>query len=119
MVHFKRFLALLALSLCIAGTTIHNTADISGTGTNQQVSATQGARALWVQFVAPSTNSSVVRVGDININSTRGTPIAAGGGYFFPVVPQSPGPPTKYDLSTIYVLVQSGDKVSVEWSEAQ
>lgn len=105
-----------AVALC-AATVVVPIADISGTGTAVQVSSTQGAVALWVQFVAPSTNSSVVRVGDVTVSGTTGVPVAPGGGYFLPAINYTSGPPTKYDLSTLYVIVQSGDKLSVEYGK--
>lgn len=117
MVHLKRCLALFFVALCAFATTIVPLADISGSGTAQRLSGTAGAVALWVQIVAPSTNSSVVRVGDSTVSSTSGILVAPGGGFFLPALTQTPGIVTRYDLSTIYVLVQSGDKVSAGYGK--
>lgn len=86
-------------------------ADISGTGSKAQI-ATSGS-ALWVQFVAPAGNTSTVRVGDINITTTRGTVMAAGSGFLLPRI--STNTQQLYNLSQIYVLIQSGDSLTVSY----
>jgi len=70
--------------------------------------------ALWVQLIAPSTNSAVVRFGDSSVSATRGFPIAAGGGYNTPVVSQ--GSP-RYDLTKLFYYCTTGDKVDIGWAK--
>ena len=86
--------------------------DISGTGSAVQLAATGTAR--WCQLVAPAGNTYVVRWGDSVITTSRGSIIAAGAGQFIPpmVGPNPGGGSGVFSLSTIYVLVQSGDKIT-------
>lgn len=109
----RRILSILALAVALcAQTQIVTVTDIAGDSATHQVSASGVVR--WVQFVAPSTNSGTVRVGDSNVTSTRGTPLAAGGGMMYPVLPsQQPG----YALSQIYYFVATGDKLSISWAK--
>ena len=85
--------------------------DISGTGSKVAL-ATSGS-ALWVQFVAPAGNTAVVRVGDTNVTTTRGTAMAAGSGFLLPRI--SGTNQQLYNLSQIFVLVQSGDSLTVSY----
>lgn len=93
-------------------------ADISGTGTATAIAAS--GSATWIQFVAPAANSAAVRIGDANITTSRGTPIAAGGGFFLPPVTRGPfdnqNSDTKYSLPVTYYLIQSGDKLSITYA---
>lgn len=108
-------LILLVVALLPATTSIVTIADISGDGAAHAI-GTGGAQ--WIQFIAPSGNSSVVRVGDSSITTSRGVPVAAGGGMFMPTIPpKSDSIDRSYDLSTIYYLVQSGDKLSIVYSK--
>lgn len=74
--------------------------------------ATSGV-ARWVQFVAPSTNSVAIRIGDSNTGASRGIPIAAGGGYMMPFTQGAPG----YDLTKIYYYCTASDKVDISWAK--
>lgn len=103
-------LLLLAFGLW-AQTLIVSPAEITGDSTAHAVSTAGVAR--WIQFVAPSTNSFAVRVGDSNTGSARGIPIAAGGGYMMPYLQSAPG----YDLTKIYYYASTGDKVNVSWAK--
>ena len=85
--------------------TVATLADITGTGAAVQISASGTAR--WVQFIAPTTNTAVVRCGDSNVSTSRGLPIAAGAGQFFPFQAQV------YNLSSIYCYIANGDKISI------
>lgn len=110
-----RFLiaALLALVVTPGRSDIHTIADITGTGATVQI-ATTSTRASWIQIIAPSTNSAVVRFGDSTVSVTRGLPIAAGGGYCTLIeVPNQRG----YNLSLTYVYVAVGDKASIAWGD--
>lgn len=96
---------LLAL-ICFAqqSSTLTTIPDLSMTGS--AVPLTSGHTYVhWCQFVAPSGNAAVIRWGDSTVSSSRGSSIAAGAGQSIP----SSGP--VYDLSTIYFLGTSGDKI--------
>ena len=104
------FLAILATAQ--APLVLFTVPDISGTGSAVQLAATGTAR--WCQLVAPAGNTSVVRWGDSAITTSRGSIIAAGAGQFIPpmVGPNPGGGSGVFSLSTVYVLVQSGDKIT-------
>lgn len=89
--------------------------DITGTGSAVVLSTSGTAR--FCQLVAPSTNTNVIRWGDSAITSSRGSEMAPNSGQFIP-----PGPATGnsgtltnyyFNLNTVYVLVQSGDSLTV------
>src|SRR6476620_11680954 len=61
---------------------VRTLADITGDGSTHALSTFGTAR--WVQIIAPSGNSAAVRIGDSNASSSRGAPIAAGGGILMP-----------------------------------
>lgn len=106
------FLLFLAASL-YSQTLIGTISDITGDGSAHRLSTTSiGAR--WVQIVALSGNGAVVRIGDSNVGSSRGTPIAAGGGFMLPT-PNGGFP--SYDLSTIYYYAANGDKLAVTYGK--
>jgi hypothetical protein len=99
-------------------------ADIAGTGTATAIAASGSAR--WVQISTGCAsavtgcfvNTNAVRWGDSNISATRGGSIAPGGGQFLPPLPPSGGQAAalyRYNLNSIYYLVQVGDKVSITW----
>jgi hypothetical protein len=87
--------------------------DVSGTGSVVQLAATGTAR--WCQLVAPAGNTSVVRWGDSAITSSRGSIITPAGAQFIPpTVGTAPaGGSVPFQLSSLYVLVQSGDTLAV------
>jgi hypothetical protein len=105
-----------ALELFGQGVTITSLTDISGSSATVQLSASGSAR--WIQFIAPTANMSVVRIGDSNIGTTRGAAVAPGGGFMMPVIvsPSEPAGATRYSLSGIYYYVATGDKLSVIWA---
>jgi len=67
------------------------------------------ATARFVDVFPLSTNGGVVRCADSTASSSRGGPLAAGGGYRF----QSPNQNLLVDLSTIFCYGANGDKVAV------
>lgn len=88
--------------------TIVTFTDITGTGANVQLASSGTCK--WIQFIAPTANTNNTRVGDINISTTRGAYMAPGSGFAFLPSPSGAG---VYSLSTVYTLVQAGDKLSV------
>lgn len=91
-------------------------ADVTGTAAAVQVSASGTAR--WLQVIAPSGNSAVIRCGGSTVSATIGAPVAAGGGLFYPAMPVDTRQAVNqhyYDLSKIYCYVGSGDKVNFSW----
>ena len=87
-------------------------ADVTGDGSKHQFT-TSHIIARSIQFICPSANSSTpIRIGDINISSSRGDACAAGGGLF---KPELFVPPRTYDLSTFYYLAASNDKVTITY----
>ena len=114
---FCFLLVALALS-CSAMVSPVTIADIAGDGAAHQITSAAGTRASWVQFVAPSTNSGIVRIGGSAITTTRGIPIAAGGGMFYPPLPadaRDNSSDRRYDLTTVYYLIAVGDKLSISY----
>ncbi len=108
----------IATALLMAQGTLKVTtlADITGNSTTVQLQTSGSAR--WVLFVAPSTNSAVIRIGDSATGATRGAPVAAGGGLLFPpVAADSRESATQhlYNLANIYYYVTTSDKVSIQW----
>ncbi len=69
---------------------------------------------LWIQVIAPTTNTSVVRFGDSNVSATRGFPVAPGGGYNTPVLPS--GTP-RYDLTKQFYWCATNDKADIGWAQ--
>ncbi len=63
----------------------------------------------WVQMVAPSANSAVIRWGDSNTGASRGSIIAPGGGQMLPPVAGFTG----YDLTKIYYYCTASDKLEL------
>jgi hypothetical protein len=89
--------------------TITTSADLTGNAGTQQVSAS-ATTCRFVQFVALSTNTAVIRAGDSNVSSTRGVPLAAGGAWN---TPASSNVNFVYALNSFYFYAASGDKLSV------
>lgn len=93
-------------------------AEVTGAGAAVQF-ATAG-RARWVQVIALSTNGAVIRCGDSNVSSTRGLPVAAGGGFMFPAITVDTRESTAqhfYDLSSLYCYVANGDKIDIAYAQ--
>lgn len=91
-------------------------AEVTGTAAAVQISSSGNAR--WIQVIAPSTNSAVIRCGDSNVSATRGLPIAAGGGFMFPGMPFNPNLNSMqnyYSLANVYCYIANGDKADFAW----
>jgi hypothetical protein len=88
--------------------------DITGTGANVCL-ATSGT-ARWIQIIAPSGNSAVVRLG-YGATSSRGAAIAAGGGFFFPPLTRQDLAPVQnvYALAETCMYIANGDSVTVTY----
>ena len=93
----------------------------NGTGGSAKQIATSGS-ARWVKLCAPATNSaSVIRVGDSNVSSTRGTMIAKVNTFgcltLKPIQAAPGGSPTDvlYQLSTIYVYSSYTDVIQITY----
>jgi hypothetical protein len=105
---FLLFLAGLSAQLLVK-----DLADITGDGAVHPLSAT-AIRALYIIIQCPSTNSAVVRIGSANIGSARGLQCGLGGVVnLYPAVNGLP----QYDLSKVYYLAGSGDKISVLYGQ--
>lgn len=121
----KRFLlsiGLLIASIATGANTLVTLTDITGSGAAVQLSTacpsttpscSSTALIDWIQIIAPSGNSAVVRFGDSTVSSSNGLPIAAGGGYTTLYHLGSP-----YTLGQFYVYIANGDKVSAAYSYA-
>ncbi len=111
---FTRAAVLLAI-FCLAilcQTLVVTTAEITcDSATHALGTATN---AVWVQMVAPSGNSAVIRWGDSNTATSRGAIIAPGGGQLLPAVA---GRIQGYDLTKIYYYCTSSDKLEVVYSK--
>lgn len=108
-------LATLAQSGTVRPTTV---ADLTGDAASHQL-ATSG-QARWVQFVALAANGAAIRIGDSNVSATRGTAVAAGGGFMLPPVSNDNRESTQdhfYNLSSIYYYAGSGDKITVTYAQ--
>lgn len=84
--------------------------DVAGTGSAVQLASSGTCR--WVQLVAPKANTNDVRVGGSDVSSSKGITLAAATGFMFPTSPNGGSNAPLYSLSSIWVLVQSGDKVT-------
>ena len=105
-----------ALLMAQGALTVTTLSDITGNSSTVQVASSGTAR--WVLFVAPSTNSAVIRIGDSATGAARGAPVAAGGGLLYPPVAADTRESTSaklYNLANLYYYVTTGDKVSIQW----
>lgn len=102
---------------------VTSSAQVTGSGAAVRVAASGTAR--WIQVTACSTatcasgNSAPVMCGGSNVSTTIGTPIAPGGGMFFPTLPFDSRLATNqsyYSLSTVWCYVANGDKVNFTWA---
>lgn len=122
---FRFLLAFVLLAALSPARAPHTIPDISGDGAVHAISATP-VFASYVQFLAApgnlSTNcgsngvSGCPRYGDSNISTSRGGWVTPGSGQMLPPT----GVPTTssaylLDLSQIYYLVQTNDKVTIVW----
>lgn len=124
-VFFLALMAVLAASFVVVfrdveaqGGLIVITSPIQVTGAGAAVQLATSGTAQWIQVLAPSTNSATVNCGDVNVSTTRGILIAAGGGLMFPPI----APDTRqsvnqhyYSLANVYCYVANGDKVNFAW----
>jgi hypothetical protein len=94
-------------------------ADISGDGAVHQIASS--GTAISITFEAPAGNSTTsctgntltgcVRIGDASISTSRGTYLTPGSTATLP----EPGGTTRYKLSEWYYLVQTGDKLVINY----
>lgn len=116
------FYLLFCCSLLLCQMAPTSVGDVSGGGGVTSVASALATQSItnpgtvrFIQFVAPSGNTSVVRVGDSSISTTRGVPVAPGGAYQtpLPACVTGAGGECQTSTSSWYFLVQSGDKVSI------
>jgi hypothetical protein len=109
----KIVLALVALALVIpqrSQSNLINGACISGASSTVQLSTNTTARAKFIQIIAPAANSGIVYFGDSTTSSSKGLPIAAGGGYNTPTCDSC-----LYTLAAHYAYVATGDTACWAW----
>lgn len=117
-------LACFIVALSRGSATIVTIADISGDGSAHQIAASGSAR--YIQIFSLNGNASTnctgntvsgcVRAGDSNISTSRGFVLYPGGSQFFPQSDQlSQTDSSLYDLSKVYYLAQSGDKITINY----
>ena len=117
MLHLKRLGTLLLFSLCVQALTVIPLADIAGDGNVHQFSTTiVGEVAIWVQVVCSGTGTVRLGSSDVAPAANVGIPCAAGGAYFYPIVPPTPGVHNRYDLSRLLFLAPSGATVSITYA---
>jgi hypothetical protein len=95
---------------------VHTIADITGDGAVHQLASSGTAR--YIQFAALSTNTGTARVGNSSISNSQGIPIGPGVPDFWPPVTAATGynqSTQMIALSSVYYLVQSGDKISITY----
>jgi hypothetical protein len=85
--------------------------DITGDGAVHAIASTGSAR--WIIFAALSTNSSVIRLGDSNITTSRGVPVPPG--QSFSVFESTST--FRHSLAGWDYLIQSGDKLSITYGQ--
>jgi hypothetical protein len=93
-------------------------ADITGDAAAHQIASSGTARAITICALA--ANTAVVRLGNSSITTSKGFPVAAGGcaGYLEVNGGGDAGGqirPARWDLSSIYYLAATGDKVSISY----
>src|SRR5678815_3429420 len=117
MIRLILILVLMGVLQAQTGVVSPNTvADITCDGSAHAIQTSGTAR--WVQIITFSTNSAIVRIGDSNVGSSRGLPIAAGGGYLFAPIPADSREAVVehlYRLSSIYYYCTASDKLAVLW----
>lgn len=117
MIRFWRAVTLFALCACAFSATVIPIADIAGTGAVVPFSGTiVGQTAIWVQVVCTGTGTARLGSTTVAPAANIGVPCAAGGSFFYPAVPVSPGVFSRYDLSTLTALIPSGLTLSVTYA---
>lgn len=104
----RLFLFLLFLApACFAQQTssLITIADLSMTGSAVALTGTTHTFVHWCMFTSPSGNAATIAWGDSTVTLTKGSTLDPGGRQGLP----ASGP--TYDLSTIYFIGTSGDKV--------
>jgi hypothetical protein len=94
-------------------------ADLVGDAGVHPVSATTLIVRL-ADLTAASGNAAACRIGDASISlASRGQIVAAGGSYHYGSLPALLTAPDiqKWDLSKIYYVCGSGDKLSVQYAQ--
>ncbi len=106
---------LLAQTATVPGTI----ADLVGDAAVHPVSATTLIVRL-ADLTAPTGNAAVCRIGDASISlASRGQIVAAGGSYHYGSLPAlvAAADIQKWDLSKIYYVCGSGDKLAVQYAQ--
>jgi hypothetical protein len=107
----KRIVLLLACYVGLQAFTPQTIADITGDGNSHAVAT--GGQAVWIQFVAPSTNTGTARIGLCgSISTSAGVPLAAGSGFMAPPVTGH-----LYSLARYCYIVTSSDKLSIMYED--
>lgn len=95
--------------------TVSVPADVTCDGSAHAFSATS-LSARWVQIIPAATgNAAAIRVGDSNVSSSRGWPIAGGGAMAIPPMPVDARESTQQhflNLANLYYSCTTGDKFS-------
>lgn len=95
----------------IAGMQILVPATLTGTGVALTVASAAGVNsAKWFQLTGVTIAAAASRIGDANVSATRGYPLTAGGGQFFPPVARANA---FYDLTQIYFDLAIGDTANL------
>lgn len=84
--------------------------DIAGDDVAHQVAAL-ATQAKWIQWIVGGIGT--VRIGDSHVSLTRGFPIPAGGGEFFPPIAEIG---ERYSLNQIYYLIPTGATLSISYA---
>lgn len=97
--------------------TIPSVIDYTGDGAAHTISTiigVSGKSATWFQVTYVS-GTGTTRIGDADISTSRGIPVPSGSnnGQFIPPVAQAFNP---YHFDDIYLLVPSGDVVSIGYA---
>ncbi len=96
---------------------ITSSAQVTGAGAAVKVAASGSAR--WISVSAGASNAATVQCGGSNVSTTIGTPIASGGGMFFPPMPFDGRLSTSqsyYSLASVWCYVANGDTVNFVWA---
>jgi hypothetical protein len=122
----RRFTLLLVCAVaCLAqsGTvTVTPLPDIVGASTTIQLAGSGACK--FVIFIAWSTNTGTIRIGDSTTSSTKGATLPPGSGLMLPAIPQPYGAVSSgqqlYDMTKIYYWVLGGgtpDKLTILYGQ--